>query len=1396
MEIGFLGHTLVYLSLFAVALLLLYMIKSVINGNRDPPETNSTLSQNIVIHKVENSCADQGLDITLAYAQSFFIAHPEDYDTSPKKVNYVANQLEGHLRKWFAEVVQKEPDILLDYETFIKRLKKAGGSSINEIELRQKLQGLKQGANNVATYISDFKAISDLLDTSEGELCFWFLEGLSPQFRLFLSHHILPNEIDLLFKEVLIWEPKFNSITLALQHSPGLNYLNTGLSSQNKTPIPQRRPVTCYRCGKPNHIAPHCRTDLSLQENSSLPPPATENKAVPSYFYVFSSVHYPGVCYNRNQTLLDTGAQANFMSLNLAKKLKLSLLKHPGGRVANGNHLPMRVSLGVKFSLGKQLYMSDFYVVDGLTFPIILGFPWWYSSKACLDYNTNCLIHNGVSTQAYFLNHHPEPRVLSLTVCNPEVPDCLADFMEVFDEGLCSKLPPHRSCDIRINLLPETTPPWGKVIPLSHEQNKILKEYLDDQLQKGFMRKSTSCCSSPIFFVKKSDGSLRPCVDYRGLNSVTVKDRYPVPSAESLTDKLVGAKIYSKVDLRSAFNQLRVAKGDEWKTAVRTPFGLYEYLVMPFGLSNAPSSFQGFINEVLFKYIDEFVVIYLDDILIYSKDISSHKIHLQKVFEQLLNNSLYVKASKCEFFKEEIEFLGYKVTKDGFALAPSKLSAIKEWQRPTSRKHLRGFLGLANFCRKFVPKYSSIVAPLTDLTSEKIPYKWNDKAQEAFDKVKLLFCEAPILKMPDPEKPYFLQTDASDVGLGGVLLQEYNCIKHPLAYYSQKFSAAERNYNVHDKELLAIIASLKHWRRFLEGTHVPITILSDHKNLLYFTNSNKRTQRHSRWELELANYNFMIKYITGKENYLPDALSRKEDFYEKDTVYEENKFKPLLDNKIFINQVMSYALNSSLYNQILELQPSTNEWVQAKKNNNYFHGIAIQEETLWHKNLIYVPESLRGSLLYEFHDTQAGGHNGVRKTLALIRSTYSWPGITRFVKEYIKACQVCAVSKPLKKKPQGLLMPLSIPEGPWKSLTMDFITDLPLVKDFDSVLVIVDRFTKFTIIVPCSKKCTATALGDLFLKNVVCLFGTPNEIISDRGPQFIAKFWKRISELLGIRIALSSGHHPETNGQTERMNQTLEQYLRCFINKSQDNWLELLAYAQFNINNTINATTKLSPNMALMGFQPTFHPKQILENRMPDAETRIETIQKLQEDLKACMKDAIRSYTTQANRKRRPGDSFKAGDSVYLNTRYLPINVGCKKLNKKYVGPFIINEVLSRAAVKLILPRTWKTHNTFHVSEIIKKTEPLFSHQDVIKCTIENLKEFSRYEVESILKHERRSGKLFFLVKWVGYSEHETTWEPLENLDDCPEILESYCKKEGIWGEKGKLVSGSYPVFM
>jgi RNase H-like domain found in reverse transcriptase/Reverse transcriptase (RNA-dependent DNA polymerase)/Integrase zinc binding domain/Chromo (CHRromatin Organisation MOdifier) domain/Integrase core domain len=976
------------------------------------------------------------------------------------------------------------------------------------------------------------------------------------------------------------------------------------------------------------------------------------------------------------------------------------------------------------------------------------------------------------------------------------IPRRYGEYLVVFSKVRAEELPPHRNSDHAIDLEPGSKLPHGRIYNLSEAELAALKAYIETNLANGFIRRSTSPAAAPILFVKKKDGSLRLCVDYRALNKVTVKNRYPLPLISEMLDRVRGAKIFTKLDLRGAYNLIRIREGDEYKTAFRTRYGQFEYRVMPFGLTNAPATFQAYMDECLAPYIDDFAVCYLDDILIYSKDPREHEEHVCKVLAKLKEFGLYCKASKCEFSVRKVQFLGFVISEDGVAMEADRISTIEDWPAPKSVKDVQTLLGFTNFYRRFIRKYAKITAPISDLlkSTRDSRWEWTQAASRAFQKLKRAFTEAPILMHFDPERPITLQTDASGFAIAGILNQYDNFgTLRPVSFYSRKCSSAEQNYDTYDRELLAIVESFKHWRHYLEGAKHPILVRCDHKNLEYFQTSKVLSRRQARWYEILSAYNFTIEHLEGKKN-PADGPSRRPD-------YEEGYQRPVMQllaslatdpYENLLPDIKEAQKTDKLAQEMrMKLEESRAEPEGGELEGGEPEDGEPEEENQWEvrdgaltfEGRIYVPATsdqfLRTRVIRLFHDTPESGHFGILRTSELVARDFFWPGMEASVRTYVNGCETCNRIKAPRHQRYGKNMPIPPPERPWSGLAMDFVTDLPESTDsqYTSILVVVDRFTKMATYIPCRKDIDSPELARLFFERVICRHGVPDDIITDRGSQFTSRFWNRVCSYLSMDHRRSTAFHPQTDGQTERQNQTMEQYLRAYVNYEQDNWAMLLPLAEFAYNNTIHQSTRMTPFFANYGFHPQMQfKKPKAAARLSSEKSAEELVGRLHESHERLRNNLLEAQERQSRYAKGQEIIFNVGDKVWLSTRNIKSTRLSKKLDYKRIGPYRITQVINANAYRLELPRELRIHDVFHVSLLDRYTppgpgQPQPEPLPTIAASEDTEEE---WEVERILDSKRRYRKLHYLVQWAGYDYVRTSWEPAENLENASQLVEQF----------------------
>ncbi|WVZ67898.1 hypothetical protein U9M48_016915, partial [Paspalum notatum var. saurae] len=1058
--------------------------------------------------------------------------------------------------------------------------------------------------------------------------------------------------------------------------------------------------------------------------------------------------------------LVDSGSSHTFISSQLASRLTgiNPVIVDLGVRVANGQVLQCTAQFSqLPWSAQGYSFHTDVKVLPLPTYDMILGLDWlesfspmkvhWRHRWLSIPYQGSTALLTGIDAvlpqdsliHIYSVDTSDEPTAPSALL--PAVQELLDEFANLF--AVPDSLPPSRACDHKIPLIPGAAPvnvrPYRFPPALKDEQ---VKEILDN----GFIQKSTSPFYSSVLLVKKKDKTWRFCVDYRQLNAITVKGKYPVPIIDELLDELVHACWFSKLDLRSGFHQVHLHSGEEYKTAFQTHMGHYEFRVMPFGLTGrfrhtgAPGTFQDAMNSTLAPYLRQFVLVFFDDILIYSPSLEDHIIHLRLVFELLAQDSWKIKLSKCEFAQQQIQYLGHVVSAQGVSTDPSKVSAIASWPTPASVKELRSFLGLAGYYRKFVPHFGVIAQPLQALLKKHAVFVWTADHTASFQALQHALCSAPVLALPDFSLPFVIETDASGTGIGAVLMQR----GHPIAYISKALGPRSQGLSTYEKEYMAILIAIQHW----------------HKSLVQLSEQRLHTPWQQKVFTKLLGLQYKIVYKKGVDNRVADALSR----------HLEAPLTCAALSSVTPQWISPVQTGYSQDPETMDIMSKMSIDPQAIPGFELSNGLLKFQKRVWIGNN---PE-LQQQLITACHSSALGGHSGIPVTYRRMKQMFAWKGMKWTVQDYVRTCPVCQQAKPDRTKLPGLLAPLPVPTNAWQVISMDFVERLPLTSHANCIMVIVDSFTKYAHFLPLRHPFTATSVAQLFLDNIYKLHGLPVSIISDRDRVFTSKFWRELFRLVDVQLQMSSSYHPQSDGQTERLNQTMETFLRCFANSCPSKWIKWRSLAEFWYNSSFHSAIGRSPFEALYGYPP---------KHFGISTADVVTVPDLDDWLteRRVMTDLIRQHLLRSKQrmkkqadKSRSERQFHEGDWVFLKLQpYVQSSLAPRsnqKLAFKYFGPFQIVARIGDVAYKLALPATTSIHPVFHVSQL----KPASLRKSVSACPLPDEVDFPCVPQAILQRRSKLVGSDHIdqvLVQWSNWPKDLATWEDEVRCDRTFHLL-------------------------
>ena len=775
-------------------------------------------------------------------------------------------------------------------------------------------------------------------------------------------------------------------------------------------------------------------------------------------------------------------------------------------------------------------------------------------------------------------------------------------------------------------------------------------------------------------------------------------------------------------------------------------------------------------NDILRELINEgHVVVYLDDILIFTDSLEEHRRITRRVLEILQKHKLYLKPEKCEFECTEIEYLGVIISHNSMEMDPVKIKGVMEWPEPKTVKQVQAFLGFTNFYRRFIRGYSDVAKPLTRLTG-KTGWSWGDEQRAAFKGLKARIAEDAVLALPTDDGKFRLEADASEGVIGAVISQEQEGVWRPVAFMSHSLSETERNYEIYDKEMLAIMKALEEYRAILMGAQETFEILTDHQNLEYFKKPQKLNRRQARWVTELSQYNFTLHHRPGALNRKADLLSRRSDH---DQGKDDNKDVILLKPELFrMTQVHFKAPSDELLDQIkstkrldtsvkLALEKSLPDW---KRDG----------DLILYREKVYVPrdEKLRERIIRLHHDTPLVGHPGEYRTQELVERNYWWPRMGNQIKEYVRTCDACQRTR-WRRRTHGLLHPHSVPQGPWEVVSMDLIGPLPESNGFTAIQVWVDLFTKRIHVEPVDIRINSEGVARLTRDRVIRYHGVPRKIISDRDPRYVSGFMRELNRLLGTEMNPSTAYHPETDGQTERMNQEIEHYLRIYVNFHQSDWSEWLSLAEFAYNDKVNASTKASPFFLDHGYHPWKGVEGQYQSNNPTAEEFAEAMKRVREEAGVAIKKAQERMKRYHDKKRVPAPEFKPGDKVLVSAKRLEQNRPSDKLADRQVGPYEVVKKVGASAYELRMPGSSLAHPVHNEKDLEPYHEPPL-HRREGRPVAEIIKGQEEWEVEEILKKRKRGRGWQYLIKWKGYPNSENTWEAASRLTHAKRLLNEF----------------------
>jgi transposase InsO family protein len=972
-----------------------------------------------------------------------------------------------------------------------------------------------------------------------------------------------------------------------------------------------------------------------------------------------------------------------------------------------------------------------------------------YTCYVCHDvFLTNNDLHRHLREKCYPVELRHQINTLTSHITDSthrtHIQDLLWEYGKLFDIRNPSKInfTLEHAIDTGQNRPVYTTP--YRRSPKDHE---ILTEQTLKLLNQNTIESSTSPWCSPVVLVKKKDGGTRFCVDYRKLNDITVKDSFPLPRIDDIFDQLSQSIYFTKLDFKNGYFQIPLAPADRPKTAFSTRDNHYQFTVLPQGVKNGPPTFQRIVNQILGPARWKYCLAYIDDILIFSQTLDDHILHLNEVFQLLHSFNFRLSVEKCTIAAEHIDYLGHHIHRGQIRPSIDNVRDLLESPVPSTPQEIFRFVKAAEYFRKFIPNFSRLAAPLyqyspssNNLTtvSSSIPLTLSPTEQAAYDQLKHILSTDLVLQLPNYDLPFKIQTDASQIGIGAVLLQTYSEGDRPVCYLSKKFSPTQQRWAVIEQECYAIVVAIEQWRHYLHGRH--FTIESDHKPLESFTIKSQLNDKCERWRLKLQSYDFTVRHISGASNTMADFLSRSP---ANSTVPDlDSDIQPTFistatqtDNNFFLNPSISPSINMvvtrsrakqslvstsdnntsttptsnssidssiptsfstsndlrinftgdlSILKDAQQLDPTTKHIIRNLHTSQYANSYLLSDGLLMHKHFNYKPVPyvppgpIRNDIMKIYHDTPANGaHFGRDKTIHKIKTRYYWNTMRSDITNYIKSCFRCNQNNPVRRKPPGHLKPIEPPEGVWQLLAMDFHGPISPISQRGNkyIISLTDVLSKF-VIAKAVRDCTADTAARFIQEEVICKYGTPKCILTDNGTHFTSNMMNQLFKRLGIVHLFSTPYHPQTNGQIERFNSTMDSKIASLSNSSRSDWDNQLPYVIFNYNTSSHSTTNTIPFELMYGRSPVLpcDPQDPMVSLQIDSQhvTKLhQHISYLTTTAQHHLRSAQKTYKTRFD-AHRSNPSYAINDLVLIKT-FKPRH----KFDIRHEGPYRIIQRLT-----------------------------------------------------------------------------------------------------------------------